>query len=230
MGSTFWPLVGSGGVPAKGWCSADSSNNRRGSIIQRMADGQGERSDRTSDEALADRVRAAGDAAAFAELAARYRVRLIALARRMAAAGRDEAEDIVQDALLAAYRSRATYRRGEPFRPWLYRIAVNRCIDRHRAGQRRPSPAALDSVAEPVAAGDNDPLRAVLADERDVRVQSAVEALPPRYRAVFLLRHLDDLSYEEIATATELPVGTVKTQLFRARAQLREALHGLLEG
>lgn len=183
-----------------------------------------------SDEDLAERVRASGDAAAFAEIIARYRSRLIALARRMLAhsGGFEEAEDVAQDALVAAYHRRETYRRGDPFRPWLYRIAVNRCLDRLRVQSRRPAPQTLDNLPEPESPKD-DPLDALLEDEWEAHLAAAVAALAPRHRAVFLLRHLDELSYEEIAIATDIPIGTVKTYLFRARAALRRELTGYFD-
>ncbi|MBV9851406.1 MAG: sigma-70 family RNA polymerase sigma factor [Armatimonadetes bacterium] len=199
-------------------------------LLRRMS--RREREAAASDEALAARVRATGDAEAFAVLVTRYRSRLIALSRRMLAGSRggpDEAEDVAQEAFVAAYDRRASYRRGEPFRPWLYRIALNRCLDRLRAQSRRPSLHSWEAVAAEPEAAEAGPLTALLADEREARLQAAVAALPPKYRAVFLLRHLDDLSYEEIAAATELPLGTVKTHLFRARALLRAALSEYLE-
>lgn len=184
----------------------------------------------TSDEAYAERVAAYNDQAAFATLVNRYRTRLTALARRLLGTLQNEAEDIAQEVFVAAYQARGRYRRGEVFRAWLYRIAINRCIDRRRATDRRPPPLPMleGSIGEAIDSADG-PLDALLAGEREQGIQAAVDALPDRYRAVFLLRHLDDLSYEEIATATDLPVGTVKTHLFRARAQLREELKGLLE-
>jgi RNA polymerase sigma-70 factor (ECF subfamily) len=181
------------------------------------------------DEALAERVRATGDVAAFGVLVTRYRARIIALARRMlAAATPDEAEDVAQEAFVAAYDKRGSFRRGEPFRPWLYRIAVNRCLDRLRAQSRRPMLVEITSVPEPALAG-GDPVDALLTEEGEQRLSAAVAALPPKLRAVFLLRHLDDLSYEEIAAATGVPLGTVKTHLFRARAHLRAALSEYLD-
>lgn len=200
----------------------------RGWAVQRMA---AQDDDAGSDEALAERVRAGGDTAAFAVLVSRYRGRIIALARRMlseGSGGGEEAEDVAQETFVAAYDRRASFRRGEPFRPWLYRIAVNRCLDRLRARARRPALLDFDSVPEPEEPG-GDPLRSILADERDDRLNDAVAALPPKLRAVFLLRHLDDLSYDEIAVATGLPMGTVKTHLFRARTHLRQALTGYLQ-
>lgn len=198
-------------------------------ILFGMAGSRGEAArSESSDEALAAQVRTSGDVAAFAQLVTRYRSRVVALARRMLAGnGPDEAEDVAQEAFVAAYDKRASYRAGEPFRPWLYRIAVNRCLDRLRARSRRPVILEIESVPEPSGEGA-DPLSALLTEESEVRLQEAVAALPPKLRAVFLLRHLDDLSYDEIAIATGLPLGTVKTHLFRARAQLRLALTGYL--
>ncbi|BDI34502.1 sigma-24 [Capsulimonas corticalis] len=182
-----------------------------------------------TDEALAERVRASGDTAAFALLVERYRGRLLALARRMlSGAGPEEAEDIVQEAFLAAFDRRATYRKDSSYRPWLYRITVNRCLDKLRAHGRAPATLVLDAVCDPADQSDT-PLQHLLTEEFQERLQAAVGGLPPKYRAVFLLRHLDDLTYDEIAVATELPVGTVKTHLFRARAQLRTALSGYWE-
>ncbi len=203
---------------------------RTAGSLQRMTDLP--QSEALTDEVLAARVQATGDLDAFAQLVTRYRVRLTGLARRMltgmGSGGPEEAEDVAQEVFLAAYDKRATFRRGQPFRPWLYRIAVNRCLDRLRAQARRPLMTDLEDRPELSGEGD-DPLGVLLAEERDVRLQAAVAELPPKYRAVFLLRHLDELSYEEIAVATSLPLGTVKTHLFRARAQLRQALTGYLE-
>lgn len=184
-----------------------------------------------SDEALAERVRRDGDTEAFAALATRYRGRIIALALRMLAGkvgGLDEAEDIAQETFVAAFDRRSTFRRGERFRPWLYRIAINRCMDRLRRAARRPKEADIVN-ADPLAASDAEPLAWLLAGEREKQLQKAVADLPPAYRAVFVLRHLDDLSYEEIAQASGLPLGTVKTHLFRTRALLRQALRDYLE-
>ena len=199
-------------------------------ILLRMAGGRDHPArDGASDEVLAERVRSGGDVAAFSLLVTRYRSRVVALSRRMLGpGGRDEAEDVAQEAFVAAYDKRQSFRRGEPFRPWLYRIAVNRCLDRLRAQSRRPASVEIGSVSEPAASGA-DPLQSLLTEEGEARLGEAVTALPPKLRAVFLLRHLDDLSYEEIAVATGVPMGTVKTHLFRARVQLRQALTGYLD-
>jgi len=194
-------------------------------IITRMAGSQRDAArEDASDEALAERVRATGDVAAFGVLVTRYRARIVALARRMlAAASPDEAEDVAQEAFVAAYDKRLSFQRGEPFRPWLYRIAVNRCLDRLRAQARRPV-VVVEITDVPAALAGGDPVEALLTEEGEQLLSTAVAALPPKLRAVFLLRHLDDLSYEEIAVAVGVPLGTVKTHLFRARARLRAAL------
>jgi len=199
-------------------------------IITRMTSSRRDAArEEASDEALAERVRASGDVAAFGVLVTRYRARVVALARRMLApTSVDEAEDVAQEAFVAAYDKRLSFRRGEPFRPWLYRIAVNRCLDRLRAQSRRPLLLEIAAVPEPAGEG-GDPLEALLTEEGEQRLSAAVAALPPKLRAVFLLRHGDDLSYDEIAAAVGVPLGTVKTHLFRARALLRAALSEYLE-
>ena len=198
----------------------------RAGFLQSISPGRTRRprARRSSDEALAERVRASGDAAAFSLLVHRYRGRIIALARRMlTGSNSDEAEDVAQEVFVAAFDKRASFRRGESFRPWLYRIAVNRCLDRLRSQSRRPSILDIGSVPEPSLRGA-EPIDTLLAEEGEARLREAVAALPPKLRAVFVLRHLDDLSYDEIAQASGLPLGTVKTYLFRARADLRAAL------
>jgi RNA polymerase sigma-70 factor (ECF subfamily) len=180
------------------------------------------------DEALMSRVRTSGDENAFRELTARYRARVTGLARRVLSAsfGSDEADDVAQEAFVEVYHKRATYRRGEPFRPWLYRIAINRCLDRCRARARRPT-EPLETAAEQISSAD--PARDVLRSELEARLDAAVAALPPALRAVFILRHGEELSYDEIAVAMNLPLGTIKTHLFRARAALRAALTGYFD-
>lgn len=177
-----------------------------------------------SDEALAERVRATGDRTAFAALVTRYRGRIITLARRMLAGSEwEEAEDIAQETFLAAYEKRRSFERGQPYRPWLYRIAVNRCLDRLRTKSRRPPLLNWDSAAE-APTHYPGPEESLLVSEGERQLERAVAALPPKLRAVFLLRHLDALTYEEIAAAAGLPINTVKTHLSRARAALRAVL------
>jgi RNA polymerase sigma-70 factor (ECF subfamily) len=195
-------------------------------LLRRISRRGQEETDTVSDETLAARVRATGDTEAFSMLVTRYRGRLVALAHRMLAdknGAPDEAEDVAQEAFVAAYDKRRSYRPDLPYRPWLYRIALNRCLDRLRAHSRGPRLESWDETL-PEFVAESGLLTALLTSEREARLEEAVSGLPPMYRAVFLLRTLDDLSYEEIAAATGMPLGTVKTHLFRARALLREAL------
>jgi RNA polymerase sigma-70 factor (ECF subfamily) len=221
MGAIIWPALHKmAGV------AHTIRRMREGQPDSKMVDGP---AGRTSDEALAEALRAGNDTAAFSALVNRYRTRVICLARRILGSSlADEADDVAQEAFVAAYQHRAEYRTGSPFRPWLYRIAVNRCLDRLRAKSRRPELADIDEDLDSAGLSSEEPLSALLATEQEARLQVAVEALPAKYRAVFILRHMEDLSYEEIAAATELPIGTVKTHLFRARAALRHALAGYL--
>jgi RNA polymerase sigma-70 factor (ECF subfamily) len=132
----------------------------------------------------------------------------------------DDAEDVAQDAFVELYRQAPRYRYPEPVRPWLYKIAVNKCFDRLRMLQRRPMPGRLhdDDVAV------DGPLSSIEADERECRINNAIDGLPPKLKAVFVLRFVDDLAYDEIAKVLKVPIGTVKTWLFRARAALRVQL------
>ena len=183
--------------------------------------------DEASDEALAERVRLSGDVAAFAVLVARYRSRVIALSRRMLGPGGwDEGEDVAQEAFVAAYDKRASFGAASRSAPGCIAspstAAWTACAPRPAARAR-----GYRQLCRSRALSGGDPMDALLAEESEARLEEAVAALPPKLRAVFLLRHLDDLSYDEIALATGLPMGTVKTHLFRARAQLRAGAGGV---
>jgi RNA polymerase sigma-70 factor (ECF subfamily) len=169
-----------------------------------------------------------GDTAAFGELVGRYQSRLYTLAYRMLGQ-REEAEDTVQEAFVQAFRALHRFRPGERFAPWIYRIATNLCIDALR--KRRYRQLSLDSpVLEDadryryVAGGGNSPEEELLAADLRRWLERAVGALPPNYRAVVVLRHVQGLSYQEIAAVLGVPLGTVKTRLFRAREILRRQL------
>jgi RNA polymerase sigma-70 factor, ECF subfamily len=171
-----------------------------------------------SDETLAQR--ALTDRDAFAELVSRYADRIFNLAYRMTG-NRSEAEDMAQDAFLRAYRGLASFRPGNPFGAWLYRIAVNVCLS-----ARRQDDPATEPIDENEAVIDPAPAVADVAEQRELQaaVQRAIVSLPPMYRAVLILYHIEDRSYEDIATLLDLPINTVRTHLHRGRAMLRERL------
>lgn len=163
----------------------------------------------------------------FGDLVARYHARIYNMAYRMLHS-REEAEDITQETFLNVFRALDAFK-GERFSPWVYKIASNLCLDYLR--RRRPVMVSLDAPIGPdgdmsreIADETALPEEAALAGALGLDVQKAIDGLPPKYRTVVVLRHIEDLSYEEIAEVLGLPLGTVKTRLFRAREILRVSL------
>lgn len=173
-----------------------------------------------------------GDLRAFDQLVQRHQRSVYNVCLRMMG-HREEAADLSQDAFVRAYSQLARFELGRTFRPWLLRIAVNLCLNALRV--RRQAAVAVDhgDGAEPgmVVPPAQDPQPDEVAAARDLRaeVQQAVLSLPETYRAVAVLRHVEGMKYEEIAQVTGLPLGTVKTHLFRAKKLLRQALASLFE-
>ena len=171
-----------------------------------------------------------GHAAAFDLLYERHRTGLFLYLLRMCQS-RPLAEELMHDILFKVARGAATYEARGRFRPWLYRIASNHCLNVLSSAPHRREAAVVPLVAlepaEPAAPASADP--AVRAEAREVRqtVLTAIAELEPRYRAALVLRELLAMSVEDIGTALEVPVGTVKTLLFRGRERLRRRLSGL---
>src|SRR5262245_61936312 len=133
---------------------------------------------------------------------------------------RQDAEDVAQEAFLRAFRAIAGFDASRSLRPWLLEIAANRCRTALARRARRPPLSSNEPVEE---RGDPRPGLAD-PDHRAGEVARGLQALRPEYRLVFVLYHEQNLSYEEIAQTVSRPVGTVKTWLHRARAQLAETL------
>ena len=167
------------------------------------------------------RVRA-GETAAYAELVTRH----APVARRLAVlsgAGSD-ADDVVQEAFVKAYRSLSSFRDGAEFRPWLLRIVINECRNLHR-GQSRRSGRELRVVREHVRlVTGSDPAEVAVSEERREALLAAIRTLPEELRAVVTCRYLLELSETEAAESLDIPKGTVKSRLRRGLAQLREEL------
>lgn len=164
-----------------------------------------------ADEALMALAKS-GRLDAFEALARRYEQPLFRFARWMIGDAA-EAEDMVQDTLWRTYRSLTRFREGAPVRPWIYRIAANRCRDHLRSVRRRP----LDPLDErPIVDPSADPHARAVAGEQAECLKAAVDALPERHRAVFLLARYEGLPYEEVAAALRIPVGTVKSRMNKA--------------
>ena len=158
-----------------------------------------------------------GDRDAFGDLVARYQDRLFNTLLRIAGS-REDAADAVQDAFVQAYVKLDSFRGDSQFFTWLYRIAMNVALSRRR--RRRPvgslDAAKMNAGEEPMdaAAGPRDQL---LAEERAQQVHSALADLGEVHRKILVLRELEGCSYETIADILELPVGTVRSRLFRAQ-------------
>jgi len=165
-----------------------------------------------------DRARA-GDRDAYALLVARYG----ALAHRTAyllGAG-DDAEDVVQEAFVKAYRGLGSFRAGAPFRPWLLRIVANETSNLRRGSRRRRTLELR--LAEPDTA-PTEPEREVVAADARARLLAAVNAMPARDRQVLTCRYFLDLTEAETAEVLAWPRGSVKSRLSRAIEKLRRTL------
>lgn len=169
------------------------------------------------DPALVEALRS-GDPQAPRLLIERYQGVVFGLCYRMMS-HRQDAEDVAQETFLRALRSIAGFDATRPLRPWLLEIAANRCRTALARRARRP-PAASQAIE------DRPDHRPGLADPDDLagELERGLQALRPEYRMVFILFHEQNLSYDEIAMAVSRPIGTVKTWLHRARAQLAEDL------
>ena len=175
------------------------------------------------------------DPDAFAELVKRYQDRVYSFALRMTG-NPDDALDLAQETMIRAYRALKTFNRGAPFSPWIYKIVSNLSINFLKRQRTQRSVIAQVRIEEEIRSQSVESL----VEQRDTQriVQKAIMGLPGQYRAAILLRHIYQLSYEEIASVLDIPVGTVKTRIFRGRRILLSKLeesgrleaYGLREG
>ena len=143
----------------------------------------------------------------------------------------DDAEDIAQEAFVQAYVKLRTFAGGSAFYTWLYRIAVNAAISRRRKRREQTSVEHKrdEHGLEPLDDGERADER-LLREERAGQVQRALSRLSDEHRQILVLREIDDCDYDQIANILELPVGTVRSRLHRARLQLKEQLDAILNG
>jgi RNA polymerase sigma-70 factor, ECF subfamily len=196
------------------------------------AQGEVTSSERAADLAAVRRC-LAGERAAFGELVARWQDRIFAAVYRMTGDAED-ARDVAQETFLRAWSGLRTFEGGSAFGTWLYSIALNqvRSEMRRRAALKRGTPASLDAPRGEDGEGLDPPSPtrsaedAAAAREHVALLQEAVASLDDDSREVIVLREFQDLSYEEIAEAVGVPVGTVRSRLFRAREELRRRLDG----
>jgi RNA polymerase sigma-70 factor (ECF subfamily) len=175
------------------------------------------------DDAQLIPLAAKGDRAAFQVLVERHRMLVYRVAYQYAGNHHD-ADDIAQEVFLKVFRSLDRFRQDSQFTSWLYRIALNACVDHSR--RRNPADPTEDSAELLIASPATDPdpeVRAYGCELGDV-VRAAVDRLPPRQRLIFTMRHFEDLKLIEIAKALGLAEGTVKRQLHAAVHRLRRLL------
>lgn len=191
-------------------------------------------SDREIDQQLVERAQR-GDKRAFELLVAKYQRKLARLLSRLI---RDpaEVEDVAQEAFIKAYRALPSFRGESAFYTWLYRIGINTAKNYLVAmGRRAPTTTEFDSEdAENFEDGDqlrdvNTPENELMSKQIAQTVNATMEALPEELRTAIVLREIDGLSYEEIATVMNCPIGTVRSRIFRARETIAERLRPLLE-
>lgn len=165
-----------------------------------------------------------GDHEAFARLVGEHQRYVYNLALRVLK-DEDEALDLAQETFVRAWMALPNFRGASQFRTWLYRIVTNLCCNRLpnlRRSIRELGDDVLVELPEPEAAFDN-PARGLESRELRAYLHKAIDRLDEQYRLLITLRYQDELSYEEIARILNLPLGTVKTGLFRAKEQLRLA-------
>lgn len=197
----------------------------------------GEAKDFDSDAYLVARA-LEGELPAFEKLVSRYQNRIVGYSARMLN-DQEEAEDVAQEVFIKAYRSLHSFRGDASFSTWIYRIATNLCIDRLRSRKRRPQQAySLDepldreeeSGGRDIADYSAEPVREVEREELRRRVRQVMSEMPERMRTILVMCDMQGMSYEEIAKVLDCPIGTVKSRLFHARADLGRRLRPYIAG
>jgi RNA polymerase sigma-70 factor (ECF subfamily) len=185
----------------------------------------------TADSVLAART-ASGDEEAFEALMRRYNRKLFRVARAILKQDAD-AEDVVQEAYLQAYRRMADFRGDAQLSTWLTRIVINQALMRLRAGRRdrvvvsfeqAGSDTADDAAIDPPDDKAESPPDAALRGELRRMLEQHIDHLPIAMRTVFVMREVEEMSVQETADSLGIPAATVRTRLFRARALLRQML------
>lgn len=189
-----------------------------------------------ADEQLLERLQV-GDSAAFDQLYTDFHGLIYNLAYRILGE-REEAFDLTQEVYLKIFRHICHFHGGSSLKTWIYRITVNACLNRHRWWQRRMrgSTVALSKFQKEEGRGNgyeltdarSSPEELAFRNELERQIQKGLSRLPEDQRAAVVLRDLEGLSYEEIAEALSISLGTVKSRIARGRELLRNELRGLL--
>ncbi len=177
-----------------------------------------------AERALVERCRS-GDEGAFHELVDRYKDLVFALIARTVQ-DRGRAEDLAQEVFLRVHRGLPYFRGEARLSTWIYRIVANVCVQEH---QRPPANVSLDDQSAGPRFGPAATDRQFSDFELRDRLEKAIARLQPNYRLLIAAHYLEGVQYEELAQALDLPLGTVKTQLHRAKQQLRRLLESELK-
>ena len=172
-----------------------------------------------------------GDESAYKNLLENYRGAIYNLLYKMVR-NKEETEDLVQEAFMKAFKALPSFNEEYAFSTWLYKIAVNNCIDHMRKKKLQTY-----SINKPVQSKDGEldrefpdtsmsPDKSILSDERASIIETAIDELPENYKTAIILRHSEEKSYEEISKILNIPLGTVKARIFRAREMLKKKLKG----
>jgi len=186
------------------------------------------------DQLLVERVQK-GEKRAFDLLIHKYQHRIVSLVSRYVS-DPSEAQDVAQEAFIKAYRAIARFRGDSAFYTWLYRIAINTAKNWIVARNRRPPSSDIDATdAEQYGMSGNlketsTPENEMLRGEIEKTIYDTIAKLPADLRTAIMLREMEGMSYEEIATTMDCPIGTVRSRIFRAREAIDEKLKPLLGG
>ena len=179
-----------------------------------------------------DLIRAvkSGSHEAFGELLGRYEKRIFNAVLRLVG-NPVEAEDIVQDTFLKAFKALGTFQQESGFYTWLYRIAINAAVDFRKKRKRRKA-YSLDDEENELAGSlqSDDPLPEDGPSQIEIEaaLRKAIDRLPDKFRTILVLREFDGLSYEDLAKVLKISKGTVESRLFRARMKLRQRMERYL--
>ena len=186
-----------------------------------------------TDKELIERVKN-GEKAAYDLLVLKYQQRIVNLVLRFVR-NHSDALDVTQEAFIKAYRALPNFRGDSAFYTWLYRIAVNTAKNHLAVQSRRPRSSDYDvSEIEQIEGSSAlkeqaTPENLLLKDELQATVLKAIEDLPEDLKTAIMLRELEGLSYEEIASVMDCPIGTVRSRIFRAREAIDEKMSPLLQ-
>lgn len=173
------------------------------------------------------------DQSAYKEILTKYEIGVRSVVRKMVF-DTQEADDLVQEAFIKAFNSLSSFNFEFSFATWLYKIAANNCIDYLR--KKRLKTYSYD---KPVSQKDGETQqefadnvanieKQIIQSETSLQIKAAIEELPEKYRLVIVMRHQEEKSYEEISELLDLPLGTIKARIFRAREMLNKSLRKVI--